>query len=142
MKIKFDEKEGFILTDKQGKTYKTGFECNFFFDVTKNELVSLENSSFPNKEQPNKKKLFGVCLSLNPWHIKETKQEKCKILMEAIDRWRKRLICCLVVSYDDNDKMQVRNRSNNLGDELEKGNEVVIEDSNLEYSDVYDFYCL
>lgn len=142
MKIKFDEKEGFILTDKQGETYKTGFECSFFFDIKKNELVSLENSSFPNKEEPNKKNLYGVCLYLNPWHIEDTKQEKCTILMHALDKWSKRLICCMVVSFDDNDKMQEKNRSNKLGTELEKGNEVIIEACNLAYYDIYYFYCV
>ena len=83
MKIKFDEKEGFILTETEhGETYKTGFECNFFFDIKKNKLVALQNSSFPNEKQPNKENLFGVCLYLNPWQIKDTKQD----------------IVCLVVS--------------------------------------------
>ena len=114
MKIKFDEKEGFILTETEhGETYKTGFECNFFFDIKKNKLVALQNSSFPNEKQPNKKNLFGVCLYLNPWQIKDTKQN----------------IVCLVVSYD----RLAKNKSNNLGNELNYGNEIVIEACNLVY---------
>jgi hypothetical protein len=58
-----------------------------------------------------------VCLYLNPWQIKDTKQD----------------IVCLVVSYNDKDKMQEENRSNNLGNELNYGNEVIIETCNLVY---------
>jgi hypothetical protein len=116
MKIKFDEKEGFILTETEhGETYKTGFRCSFFFDIKKNELLALQNSSFPRKEQPNKKNLYGITLYLNPLYIKDTKQD----------------IVCLVVGYDKTGEMRKVTSTNNLGDELNKGNEIIIEICNL-----------